>query len=102
VNFGLVWCQLRENAPQAERLLAEVETDPMFPRSGRVSLVEDQVDHLEHRRKTRAEVCARGDFEGHVRLAQGPLGADDPLGDGRLWNQVRASDLVSSQATQQP
>ena len=40
-------------------------------------------------------------FERHILLAQGPLGADDPLGDGRLGDQEGTSDLVGRQAAKQ-
>ena len=40
-------------------------------------------------------------LERHILLAQGPFGADDPLGDGRLGDQESTSDLVGRQASKQ-
>ena len=40
-------------------------------------------------------------LERHIFLAQGPFGADDPLGDGRLRNQEGTSNLVGRQSAKQ-
>ena len=42
--------QLRQDAPEAQRLVAQRGPRPVVAGGGRVALVEDQVDHLEHRR----------------------------------------------------
>ena len=40
-------------------------------------------------------------LERHILLAQGPFGADDPLGDGRLGDQEGTSNLVGRQSPKQ-
>jgi hypothetical protein len=42
-----------------------------------------------------------GDLEGYALLGEGPLGSDDPLGDGRLRDQERPRDLLGLQAAEQ-
>src|SRR5439155_1435961 len=68
----------------------------------RVALVEDEIDDLEHRREARGQLGPAGDFERDARLAQGPLGTDDPLGDGRLRHEERPRDLVGREPPEQP
>jgi hypothetical protein len=65
-------------AGQADRLRRQVELT-------RVALVEDQVEHLEHR----AEVAWHAD----LHVADGPLRPADPLRHRRLGHQVGLGDL---------
>ena len=48
-----------------------------------------------------ASSSPRGHLERDVRLGEGPLGPDDPLGDGRLRDEERARDLLGRQAAEQ-
>jgi len=64
---------------------------PLWPNS----LVEHEVDHLEHRVEPRLALRAARDFERDARLAEGALGAHDALRDGRLgWRKARAISSV--------
>ena len=63
----------------------------------RVALVEDEVDHLEHRRRGgRRARRGRGHLERHARLGQRALGAHDALRHRRLGDQEGAGDLRRS------
>ena len=48
--------KLSQDAAQAERVLAQRRPHPVVARGRRVALVEDQVDHLEHRREARTKL----------------------------------------------
>ncbi len=48
VHLGLVGHEGGEHAAEAERLAAELGPHPVLARGGRVALVEDEVDDLEH------------------------------------------------------
>ena len=71
------------------------------PLAGRVALVEDQVDHLEHGDEPAGPLFALRHLEGHARGRQRLLGAHDALCDGRLGHDVGARDLPSREAAQQ-
>ena len=93
--------QLGQDAAEPQRILAERRPHPVVAGGRRVALVEDEIDHLEHRRQARGELGAAGHFERDLLLGEGPLGADDPLRDGRLGDEERARDLVGRQAAEQ-
>src|SRR5204863_4819202 len=90
-----------QDAAEAKRVLAEGGSHPVVTGGRRVALVEDEVDDLEHGRQAGGELGAAGDLEGDALLGEGPLGPDDALGDGRLWDEVRSRDLVGRQTAQQ-
>jgi hypothetical protein len=91
-----------EQSPETDRLGAEVLAHQLFAGARRVALVEDEVDDLEHRREPGGAIRPPGDLEGDAGRGQGPLGADDALGDGRLRHQVGASDLGGGEAAENP
>ena len=76
-----------EPTGQPDRLLDEVHVP-------RVALVEDQVEHPQH----------RGDIPGSIEAltCEGALGTGDPLRHGRLGHQVRRRDLVGGQPAHRP
>jgi hypothetical protein len=49
VDLGLSGSELGEDAPEAQRLLAQGRPHPVVALGRSVPLVEDQVDRLEHR-----------------------------------------------------
>ena len=101
VHLGLVGHQLGQDAAEPQRVLAQRRPHPVVAGGRRVALVEDEVDHLEHRREPPAELGAARDLERHVRLGQRPLGAHDALRDGRLRDEERARDLLGGQPAEQ-
>src|SRR5689334_7359533 len=48
MHFGFTRCQLRENSPNAQCVLAQRRTNDVIATRRRVSLVENQIDDLEH------------------------------------------------------
>ena len=48
VDFGLVRRELGEDPPQPQRVFAQPGSEPFIAGRRGISLVEDQVDHLEH------------------------------------------------------
>jgi hypothetical protein len=48
VNLRLVRNKLGEDAPQAQRLLAELRAHPVLAGGRRIALLEDEVEDLEH------------------------------------------------------
>ncbi len=101
MHLGLVGHQLGEDAAEAQRVVAQRRAQPVLAGGGRVALVEDQVDDLEHRRQPRLQLGAARHFEGHVRLRQRALGAHDALRDRRLGRQEGARDLAGGEAAEQ-
>src|SRR5438132_8324394 len=73
--------QLRDEAAEAERIQAKGRPHPVVAGGRRVTLVEDEVDHLKHRPEPGLEVACRGDLERNVRSGKSPFRADDPLRD---------------------
>ena len=72
------------------------------PARRRIALVEDQVDHLQHRRQAAGALGATRHFERHAGLGERALGAHDALRDGRLRHQEGAGDLVGGEPAEQP
>ena len=95
--------QLGEDAAEAQRVLAQRRPHPVVAGGGRVALVEDQVDDLEHRGQARARARRRaGTSNGTSRLGERALGAHDALRDRRLRDEERARDLLGREAAEQP
>src|SRR5204862_3319716 len=84
VDFRLGGRQLGENAAEAERVLAQRGPHPLVTCRRRVSLVEDEIDDLEHRLESLSELGAARDLERHARRRERALGPDDPLLNRRL------------------
>ena len=101
MDLGLPRGELGQDPAQAQRVLAERGSHPVVAGGRRVALVEDQVDDLEHRRQARGELGPARDLEGDMRLGEGPLGADDALGDRRLRDEEGTRDLLGGQAAEQ-
>src|SRR4029077_244157 len=90
-----------QDAPETERLLAELRPQPVLTGGRRVALVEDKVDDLEYRRQTGGELGSAGDLEGDACLGEGPFGPDDALGHGRVRDEEAPGDLLGRQAAEQ-
>src|SRR5262249_7295754 len=92
VNLWFSWGELGENSAQAERIFAEPRPHPVISCGGGVTLVENQVDHLEDGGKTGAEICRTRNFERDMSVRERPLGPDDSLGDGRFRDEEGPCD----------
>ena len=101
VHLRLGGDQFRQDAAEAERVFAQCRTHPVVAGGGGVALVEDEIDHLEHRGQPWGEVAAPGNLEGNVRFGEGALGPHDALGDGRHRDEEGARDLFGGQAAEQ-
>ncbi|CUJ41539.1 Uncharacterised protein [Achromobacter xylosoxidans] len=101
VHLALVGRQLRQDAAQPQRFVAQRRAHPVFAGGGGIAFVEDQVDHFQHRGQPRRAFPRPGHLERHARRRQAALGAHDALGDGRLRGQESARDLGGGQPAQQ-
>src|SRR5213082_2856515 len=101
VNLGLVRHQLGEDPGQPEGVVAQRRPHPLVAGGRRVAFVEHEIEDFEHRREARRELSPAGDLERDARLAQGSLGADNALGDGRLGHEKRPGDLVGGKPAQE-
>ncbi len=102
MDLGLVGRQPREDAADAERLIAELGAHPVFAGGGRVALVEDEVEHLEHRAEPGLAFVAARHLERHMRIGQRLLGAHDALLDRRLGHEIGPRDLGRGEAADEP
>ena len=67
-----------------------------------VALVEHEIDHLEHRLEALGALGGARHLEGHARVGERALGADDPLRDRRLGDEERARDLRGREPADEP
>src|SRR5437667_12519887 len=93
MHFRLFRIELGQNTTKAKRILAERWPHNIVTCSGRITLVEDQINDFEYRRQSRAKLGAAGHLERYVRVSERPLGADDSLFDRRLRNEKSPCDL---------
>ena len=69
VHLRLVGHERSEHASEAQRLGAELGSHPVLPVGGRIALVEDEVDHLEHGAEPAARSSPAGTSKGTPALA---------------------------------
>src|SRR5207247_3841103 len=101
MHFRFFRIELGQNATKAKRVLAKRRPHDIVTCSGRIALVEDQINDFEYRRQSRGKFGAARDLERYVRVSECPLRADDTLRDRRLGNEKSACDLVSRQAAEE-
>ena len=68
---------------------------------GGVALVEDQIDHREHGREPLGQLSALGHLVRQGTVADGALGAHEPLRNRGLGHEKRASDLGRRESAHQ-
>src|SRR5690606_26244103 len=71
MDFGFRRAKACEHASQPQRLVAQLSAQPVLAGGGCVALVEDQVDHLEHRVEALRQLSGRRQLERYLRRAQG-------------------------------
>src|SRR5215831_18159136 len=71
-----------ENFPEADSLAAQLGARQVRAAVRAVTLVEEQVEHVEHAVEPRADLAFRRNLDGDGLLADLPLGADQALRDG--------------------
>src|SRR5206468_12758436 len=75
VHLCFVRHQLRENAAEAERVLAEPRPYPIVARGRGVALIEDEIDDREHGREPRRELRPARNLEWNLRVREGAFGS---------------------------
>jgi hypothetical protein len=101
VDAGLVRHEPGEDAPEAQRFVAELEAHPVLAARGGIALVEDEVDDLEHRGQPGRELCAARNLERDAPLGERALRPHDALGDRRLRHQERPCDLLGREPAEE-
>ena len=95
VHLRLVRHQLGQRAVDADRLRGEVAAAP-------VALVEDQIDHRQHRGEPVGQEVGRGYAERDPGGLDLVLRADQPLRHRLLRDEEGAGDLLGGQAAERP
>ena len=101
VNFRLFGSEFSQDAAETKSIFAKGGPHPVVASSGRVALVENQIDDLEHRRKAGGQFGSARDLERNVLLGECSLGANDALSDGRLGCEKSARDFVGGESAEQ-
>lgn len=90
--------ELGHDSSKPKRVIAQLWPKPVVAGRRRVTLVEDEVDHLEHRGQAIAQLGPAGHGKRDARVGQRALGPHDTLGNRGLWCQERARDFIGRQA----
>jgi hypothetical protein len=91
--FRLLRRKSHKNSSKPHRFIAKLRSDQVLATTCRISLVEDQVDHLQHRGQAGIARRAERYLEGNVCVPQDLFRPDDPLRHRRLLGQEGATDL---------
>ena len=101
MNFRFVGHQLREHATEAQRLFTKRRSNQIVAGGRRVAFIENEVDHLEHRREPRRAFLRTRNLERNARFGKRPLRTHDSLRNRRFRHDERAGDLVGRQPSEQ-
>ncbi len=101
MHFGFLRHELGHDAAHPQRILAQIRAQPVVTGGRRITLVENQIDHFEHRRQALRSLLRAGQFEWNPRFRERAFGAHDPLGDRGLRSQKSARDFVGLQTAEQ-
>src|SRR6185295_19578986 len=97
----LLWIELSQDAAEPQCILAKRRPHPVLAGRRGITLVEYQIDDLEHRRQTRAELGTAWHLERNARLRERSFRPHDALRDRRLRRQECAGYLRRRKATEQ-
>ena len=86
--------ELRQQASEPDRLAGQIRPGQRGARGRVVSLVEDQVDDVQHGVEATRQLGARRHLVGNARVADLGLRTDDPLRHGGRAGEERARDLL--------
>src|SRR5438552_1650976 len=100
MDFRLRRGELGQDAAQTDSFFAQSRSDPVLAHGRGIALVENQVDHLEDRSEPCDALGPTRHLEPDVRLGEGPLRADDALGDARNRDEEPPRDLLGRQTTE--
>jgi hypothetical protein len=101
-DLGLIRHQLGEHAGQTDGLVAQPVPDEVATGCGAIALVEQQVQHTAHRRRTIGQEVRGRHAEGNPGVAHLGLGPHQALGHGLLGHEKRPGDLRRRQPCQRP
>ena len=96
MTSGSGWSSVEQPA-QSNRLAGELGPRDLRSRRGRVALVEDQVDDLEHRAQSLRQFLRRGHLVRNRRLSNLRLGAHDALRQRPRSGEEGLCDLLGRQ-----
>ncbi len=102
VSLAAAGHELDQEAAHAQRLGAQCRPGPVGSAGRGVPLVEQQVDHPEHRGEPFGPLLPARLLQRGPRCGQSPLGPHQPLGHRRLGGQVGPGDLARRQPGHQP
>ena len=102
VRLGLVGHELDQQPAEPDGLVAQLATDEGVTGGGGVALVEDEVDHGEHRPQPGRQLGVGRHPVGDVVGADLLLGPHQPLRHRRLRHEEGPGDLGGLQAGDQP
>jgi hypothetical protein len=89
-------------AGQADGFTRQLGAVEIGPGAARVTLVEDEVEDVEHRAESLRAFLAVGHLEGHAGSLDALLRPADPLGHRRLGHEERTGDLRGGQTADGP
>src|SRR5271168_2376449 len=98
MNLRLAGKKLHKHSSKPPGVVAERGSHPFFPGCRGISLVEDQVDHREHRLHPPAQVVSARCLKGNMSFRESLLGAKDSLAYGLLRHKEGAGDLRRGEA----
>jgi hypothetical protein len=95
--------QQRHQQPgRADRLSRQVGARQRRPARSGVALVEDKIDHAQHRLQAERQIGALRHFVRNLRFPDLRLGAHDPLRDRRRRGQEGVADLLGGESADLP
>src|SRR6267142_4149435 len=101
MDFGLLRGEFGEDAAETQGFFAERGAHPVVTGGGGIAFVEDEVDDFEDGGEARGKLGLAGNLEGDASFGEAALGANDALGDGRLWDEEGAGDFVGGETAEE-
>src|SRR5277367_5418926 len=101
MHLWLQRCQPRQHTPQPQRIFAQRRPQPIVTGGRRVSFIEDQINHRQHRRKPRRQLLPPRHLERNALFSKRALSPHNALRHGRLRHQKRPRNFLSGQTAKQ-
>ena len=99
-RLGLVRHEAAQDPTQADGLGGQVAPNQVGPRGGRIPLVEEEVEHRQHRGRPFHQPMGRRHGERNAGMADLPFGPHEPLGHRCLGHEEGPGDLRRRHARQ--
>ena len=84
VDLRFIGKKFHEDAPQPQRVITKLFPHPLIAEGGRISFVEDEVDHRENGLKPAAQLVRTRDLECNMCYGESPFSPKDSLAKGLL------------------